>query len=75
MLLWDSCQGHSAGRTTRESSHFAVPILRALLDNLDLRRRQVEQVINARIELRLQPHDLGVVLEHCLDERRPLDRS
>ena len=32
---------------------------RALLDNLDLRRRQVEQVINTRIELRLKPHDLG----------------
>jgi len=54
------CQ-FEARRTSAQSSasHLAVPVLRALLDKLDLRRRQIEQGVNARVELRLQPDDLG----------------
>ena len=43
-------------------SHFPVPVLRALLDDLDLRRRQIEQGVHTLIELRLQPDDLGGAL-------------
>jgi len=53
------CQ-FEAHRTSAQSSasHFAVPVFRALLDELDLSRRQVEQGVNPRVELRLQSDDL-----------------
>ena len=38
--------------------HLAIPILRRLLDHIDLFRRQVEQRIDPRIERRFQAHDL-----------------
>ena len=55
------------------ASAFPVPILGTLLDELDLRRRQIEQGVDARVEQRLQPHDLGgasVVLGAAETERR-----
>ena len=54
-------------------SHFPVPVLRTLPDELNLRRGQVEQRVNAAVEIGLQPHDFRgelVVLIAALGQPR-----
>ena len=55
----------SSGPRALEFLHFPIPVLRARLDQFDLRCAQVEQAIDPRVELRFQPDDLSRALFVC----------